>query len=152
MTGGFGYVGTHTIVEIMENDKCGFNKIIVCDYKFNPQTAANIRKAAGGQDDDLVFEEIDIRDEQKLDRIFIKYRPIKSVLNLAGVRRANQKSMLDDNVGRYVSLVRVMDTHDCHNFVFASSAAVYGDFNMDLIEEHPIKPVIPLGKIMKLVE
>ena len=80
----------------------------------------------------IVFEEVNICDEAKLDAVFTKHGPIKSVIHFAGLKAVGESCSkplfyYENNVGGSVSLIKVMNKHNCENIVFSSSCTVYGN-------------------------
>ena len=97
----------------------------------------------------VVFEQVDICDEEKLDAVFTKHGPIKSVIHFAGLKAVGEscsKPLLyyQNNVGGSVTLIKVMNKHKCENIVFSSSATLYGHQATSL-ETNPIQPTNPYG-------
>ncbi len=126
VTGGMGYIGSHTVVQLYE---AGYEPIIVdnlCNSK--PEVLNRIEKITGNRPQ---FFEIDVRDEEKLDKVFAD-NDIFAVIHFAGLKSVGesvQKPQLyfDNNIGSTEVLLRVMEKHGCKNIVFSSSATVYGN-------------------------
>ena len=126
VTGGMGYIGSHTVVQLYE---AGYEPIIVdnlCNSK--PEVLNRIEKITGKRPQ---FFEIDVRDEEKLDKVFAD-NEIFAVIHFAGLKSVGesvQKPQLyfDNNIGSTEVLLRVMEKHGCKNIVFSSSATVYGN-------------------------
>ena len=126
VTGGMGYIGSHTVVQLYE---AGYEPIIVdnlCNSK--PEVLNRIVKITGKKPQ---FFEIDVRDEEKLDKVFSE-NEIFAVIHFAGLKSVGesvQKPQLyfDNNIGSTEVLLRVMEKHGCKNIVFSSSATVYGN-------------------------
>ena len=90
----------------------------------------------------VIFEKVDICDEDGLDAVFTKHGPIKSVIHFAGLKAVGEsvsKPLLyyENNVGGSVSLIKVMNKHNCENIVFSSSATLYGH-QATSYEDNPI--------------
>lgn len=80
----------------------------------------------------VVFEELDLREEEKLDNIFAKHGPFASVIHFAGLKAVGEScekplSYYDNNVIGTIALLKVMAKHGTENIVFSSSATLYGD-------------------------
>jgi UDP-glucose 4-epimerase len=135
VTGGTGYIGSHTIVELLETDGClGFDRIVIVDNLVNssPISIDRVQQITGKADDMCVFEEVDLCDEDKLNAVFEKYGPVKSVIHFAGLKAVGEScaqplKYYENNVGGSVSLVKCMLKNGCKNIVFSSSATLYGD-------------------------
>ena len=143
VTGGCGYIGSHTVVELIKN---GYDTVIV-DNLYNSDISAldNIQKITGVKP---VFYECDIRDKDGLDKIFNE-NSIEAVIHFAGLKAVGEsvaKPLMyyENNVGGTVTLVQAMLEHGVKKIVFSSSATVYGDPDKVPITEdcslHPTNP------------
>lgn len=135
VTGGMGYIGSHTCVELLER---GMDVIIV-DNLCNSKTEAMKRvEAITGKAP--VFYELDVRDEARLSAVFDRHS-IDAVIHFAGLKAVGEsveKPMLyyDNNLNSTITLCRVMSGHGCKRIIFSSSATVYSGGNeMPLTEE-----------------
>ena len=134
VTGGAGYIGSHTCVELLERGM----DVVVVDNLVNSNAAVLERVAAitGRQP---VFYELDVRDENKLSAVFDAHS-IDCVIHFAGLKAVGEsvaKPMLyyDNNLNSTITLCRVMERHGCKKMIFSSSATVYsGDNEMPLTE------------------
>ena len=92
VTGGTGYIGSHTIVEILSTEgHCGFTKIIIVDNLSNSSKKCLERIGEITKKGDLVvFEEVDLRNEDKLDEVFTKHGPVASVIHFAGLKAVGE--------------------------------------------------------------
>ena len=134
VTGGAGYIGSHTVVELLGAGK----DVVILDnfYNSSPKVLPRIAELAGRTP---VFEECDIRDRAGLDRIFETY-DIDSVIHFAGLKAVGescQKPLLyyENNIGGTVTLCEAMAAHGCKTIVFSSSATVYGSKNVSPLRE-----------------
>lgn len=153
VTGGMGYIGSHTVVQLIEE---GYEPIIVdnlCNSK--PEVLNRIEKITGKKP---LFFEFDVRDEQKLDEVFSKYE-IFAVIHFAGLKSVGesvQKPQLyfDNNIGSTEVLLKVMEKHGCKNIVFSSSATVYGNpERVPIYEEDKLGPTTnPYGETKLQIE
>ena len=125
ITGGCGYIGSHTCIEMLA---AGYD-IVVLDNYYNSKPAALARiKELSGKD--FSFYPCDIRDREGLTRIF-REQKIDAVIHFAGLKAVGesvQKPLLyfDNNVGGTITLCEVMAENGCKRIVFSSSATVYG--------------------------
>jgi len=152
VTGGGGYIGSHTCVELL---KAG-HEVFVIDNLSNGHEAAldRIRLITNCE---LQFVKADIRDANALDEIFYTFKP-EAVIHFAGLKAvgesvANPLKYYDVNVGGSVSLLTAMSKAGCNNIVFSSSATVYGKPKyLPYDEEHPTNPVNPYGRTKLIIE
>ena len=152
VTGGAGYIGSHTCVELL---KAG-HEVFVIDNLSNGHEAAldRVRLITNCE---LQFMNADIRDSNALDKIFNTFKP-DSVIHFAGLKAVGE-SVVDPlkyyevNVGGSISLLTAMTKAECSNIVFSSSATVYGDPKyLPYDEEHPTNPVNPYGRTKLIIE
>ena len=134
VTGGAGYIGSHTCIELLN---AGYD-IVVVDNFYNSKREAlrRIAELAGKQ---FAFYECDIRDAQGLDRIF-KTEKIDAVIHFAGLKAVGESCQkpleyYDNNVNGTLVLCDVMRKNGCKKIVFSSSATVYGMNNVSPLKE-----------------
>jgi UDP-glucose 4-epimerase len=152
VTGGAGYIGSHTCVELL---KAG-HEVFVIDNLSNGHEAAldRIRLITNCE---LQFMNADIRDSNVLDKIFNTFKP-DSVIHFAGLKAVGESTAdpikyYDVNVGGSISLFTAMSKAGCNNIVFSSSATVYGKPKyLPYNEEHPTNPVNPYGRTKLMIE
>ena len=152
VTGGAGYIGSHTCVELLNAG----HEVFVIDNLCNGHEIA-LDRVRGITNRDLRFMNADIRDLSTLDNIFNTYKP-EAVIHFAGLKAvgesvANPLMYYDVNVGGSVSLLTAMSKAGCNNIVFSSSATVYGKPHyLPYDEEHPTNPVNPYGCTKLIIE
>lgn len=138
VTGGMGFIGSHTTIQLIQN---GYNPIIVdnlCNSK--PEVLNRIETISGVRP---LFYQYDVRDEKHLNEIFDKH-DIFAVIHFAGLKSVGesvQKPELyyDNNIGSTKVLLDAMKKHNVKNIVFSSSATVYGNpKKVPIIETDPI--------------
>ena len=152
VTGGTGYIGSHTVVEVLQAEgHCGFTKIVIVDNLINSSAVCleRMQTITGKVTEKVVFEEVDICNEAALDDVFSRHAPVKSVIHFAGLKAVGESvrepmKYYENNVGGSVSLVKCMLKHQCKNIVFSSSATLYGEQD-DCTEDKPIQPTNPYG-------
>ena len=134
VTGGAGYIGSHTCVELLN---AGY-EIVVLDNLCNAkkEVLGRITELTGKQ---FPFYEIDIRDSAALTQMFQK-ESIEAVIHFAGLKAVGEScekplEYYDNNVYGTVNLLQVMRAFDCKKFVFSSSATVYGGDNISPLKE-----------------
>ena len=126
VTGGTGYIGSHTVVELLNEGK----EVVVIDnfYNSNPEVLDSIKKITNK---DFKFYEIDYLDKDKLEKVF-EENDIESVINFAGFKAVGESvekplEYYHNNIGGAVILLETMKKYNVKKFVFSSSATVYGD-------------------------
>ena len=152
VTGGTGYIGSHTCVELLNSGE----DIVIIDNLYNSKTEVleRIKKITGK---DITFYNTDVRDKAALTEIFNKHN-IDSVIHFAGLKAVGEsveKPMLyyDNNLISTINLCEVMKEHGCKNLVFSSSATVYGNAEkMPLYEDMPLGAINPYGKTKWFIE
>ena len=134
VTGGAGYIGSHTVIELLASDK----DVVIIDNFYNscPVVLDRIKELSGRE---IAFEKCDIRDRGGLDKVFEKY-DIDAVIHFAGLKAVGescQKPLLyyENNIGGTVTLCEAMAAHGCKTMVFSSSATVYGENNVSPLNE-----------------
>lgn len=126
VTGGAGYIGSHTVVELLNSGK---DVIIIDDFSNSkPEALDAIRKITGK---DFKFYEMNYLDREKLEKVFEENK-IDAVLNFAGFKSVGesvQKPIMyySNNVSGALVLLDTMNKYGVKKFVFSSSATVYGD-------------------------
>lgn len=140
VTGGAGFIGSHTCVELLN---AGYDTIILdnlCNSK--SESVKRIKEITGK---DVKFYECDIRDRAGLDKIFAE-NEIEAVIHFAGLKAVGEScekplEYYDNNIGGTVILCEAMKAAGCKKIVFSSSATVYGSENPS-----PLKEDMPEGK------
>ena len=152
VTGGAGYIGSHTCVELLEAG----HEVYVIDNLCNGHEVA-LERVRSITNCELQFMNADIRNANALDEIFNTFKP-DSVIHFAGLKAVGE-SVVDPlnyyevNVGGSVSLLTAMSKADCSNIIFSSSATVYGKpLYLPYDEEHPNNPVNPYGRSKLMIE
>lgn len=152
VTGGAGYIGSHTLVELLEAEY----EVVVLDNLSNSseESLKRVEEISGRT---LHFVKADLLDKAALDRVFSEY-PIESVIHFAGkkaVGESVEKPLLyyENNVTGTINLLQAMDKHGVKRLVFSSSATVYGDPAVVPIEETAIlQPTNPYGRTKLMIE
>ncbi len=126
VTGGAGYIGSHTCVELMD---AGYEVVIV-DNLYNSSTEA-VKRVKEITGKDVTFYEADLLDKDAIDAIFSKHQ-IESVIHFAGYKAVGESvakpiEYYHNNITGTLMLCDVMRKHGVKNLVFSSSATVYGD-------------------------
>lgn len=152
ITGGTGYIGSHTVVELLNRGK----DIVIVDNLSNSSTLVldRIEKITGKT---VTFIEADICDETAMDKVFTDHN-IESVIHFAGLKAVGESSEIPlsyyhNNVSGSVTLFQVMAKHGVKNLVFSSSATVYGENNVSPLDETmPTSATNPYGQTKLMIE
>ena len=152
VTGGAGYIGSHTCVELA---KAGYG-VIVVDNLVNSKYEAvrRLEKIIGKP---VKFYENDILDAAALDKIFTENR-IDAVINFAGLKAVGESvekplEYYHNNITGMLALLEVMRAHGCKNIVFSSSATVYGNPHaVPIKEDFPLSATNPYGRTKLFIE
>ena len=140
VTGGAGFIGSHTVVELLN---AGYDTIILDNLCNSKSESVNRIKEITGKD--VKFYECDIRDREGLDKIFAE-NSIDAVIHFAGLKAVGEScekplEYYDNNIGGTVILCEAMKAAGCKKIVFSSSATVYGSENPS-----PLREDMPEGK------
>lgn len=156
VTGGAGYIGSHTVVELINH---GYNVVIVDNLSNSSYDAVSrveyiVKKP-------VPFFNVDLRDSEKLGKVFEQY-DILGVIHFAALKAVGESTHIplkyyDNNVNGTIKLLETMAAHKVKTIVFSSSATVYGDVtrfkDMIPIPEHcPNDPTNPYGKTKYVIE
>ena len=152
VTGGAGYIGSHTCVELV---KAGYG-VIVVDNLVNSKYEAvrRVEKIIGKP---VKFYENDILDAAALDKIFTENQ-IDAVINFAGLKAVGESvekplEYYHNNITGMLVLLEVMRAHGCKNIVFSSSATVYGNPHaVPIKEDFPLSATNPYGRTKLFIE
>lgn len=152
VTGGAGYIGSHTCVELLDKN---YDVIVVDNLSNSKQESlARVEKITGKK---LVFYPVDLRDNVSLSRVFQKHA-IGSVIHFAGLKAVGEsveKPLLyyENNINGTLTLCRVMIEHGVKSIVFSSSATVYGDpASVPIREDFPLHATNPYGRTKLMIE
>lgn len=152
VTGGAGYIGTHTCVELLE---AGF-EVIVADNLCNSKETAieRVKKITGKK---VKFYKVDILDKAALEQVFIENKP-DSVIHFAGLKAVGESVSIPlkyyhNNITGTLILCELMEKYQVKNLVFSSSATVYGDpASVPIAEEFPLSVTNPYGRTKLMIE
>lgn len=146
VTGGAGFIGSHTCVELLNNDYT----VIVIDNLSNSSREA-LRRVEDMTGKTLTFYEADLLDKERVVNIFEKH-DIDAVIHFAGYKAVGESvakplSYYKNNITSTLNLCEAMRKHGVFNIVFSSSATVYGDpKTVPITEDFPTSAVNPYGR------
>lgn len=151
VTGGAGYIGSHTCLQLLEAGQ----ELLILDNlsNSNAESLNRIQKIAGKK---ITFIKGDIRDEAILNSVF--QHPIDAVIHFAGLKAVGESvaeplRYYDNNVGGTLKLLAAMQRHNCKTLVFSSSATVYGDpQSVPIRENFPLSATSPYGHSKLMIE
>jgi len=152
LTGGAGYIGSHTLVELLE---AGHDLCVTDNYSNSaPEAPARVAALTGKT---FRVEEADVCDTARMSAIITDFRP-EAVVHFAGLKavgegEADPVSYYRVNVGGTLSLLSAMAAGDCKSIIFSSSATVYGDpVYLPYDESHPCAPTNVYGRSKHMAE
>ena len=152
LTGGAGYIGSHTCVVLLEN---GYDVVVVDNLcNSSEESLRRVEKITGQP---VAFYRSDLRDETAMNDIFRRHS-IDAVLHFAGLKSVAESvdqplAYYANNINSTLVLCAVMQKHEVKNFVFSSSATVYGNPETVPIDENaPVRPFNPYGRTKLFIE
>jgi UDP-glucose 4-epimerase len=152
VTGGAGYIGSHTCIELMA---AGHQVTILDNLSNSKRTVLERILQIAGQSP--VFVQADVRDAQALDRAF-EGRAFDAVIHFAGLKAVGESvaqplRYYDNNVAGTITLCEAMQRHGVRSLVFSSSATVYGDpESLPIAEDSRLSVTNPYGRSKLMVE
>ena len=153
VTGGAGYIGSHTVVELLNRKE----EIIIVDNFCNskPEMLDKIKMITNM---DFKFYEVDLLDKEGLNKVFEENPNIDSVIHFAGLKAVGESvakpiEYYHNNITGTLILLDVMKQHNCKKMVFSSSATVYGDpATVPIREDFPLSTTNPYGSTKLMIE
>jgi UDP-glucose 4-epimerase len=152
VTGGAGYIGSHTCLELLKAD----NEVVVVDNLSN-SSYESLKRVQDITGRNVTFCQVDITDSAALDQVFAKYS-IEAVIHFAGLKAVGESVSkplwyYHNNVNGTLVLCEVMAKHNIFNMVFSSSATVYGDpHTVPIREDFPLSATNPYGRSKLMIE
>ncbi len=146
VSGGAGYIGTHTCVELI---KSGY-KVIIAD-NFSNSSEEAIRRVEKITGQKIEYYNVDLCNEKKTDELFAKNSDIEAVIHFAALKAVGESvskplEYYDNNLQSLLNVLKCMRKHGVKNIVFSSSATVYGDpASVPINEEFPLSTTNPYG-------
>ena len=152
VTGGAGYIGSHTCVELLNNNY----EVVVVDNLCNSskESLKRVKQITGKE---LIFYQDDVLDESALSKIFTEQK-IDAVIHFAGLKAVGESVSMpieyyQTNLTGTLVLFKVMRDFKVKNFVFSSSATVYGDpHTVPITEDFPLSATNPYGRSKLIIE
>ncbi|MDC0347795.1 UDP-glucose 4-epimerase GalE [Gammaproteobacteria bacterium] len=152
VTGGAGYIGSHVVVAALD---AGYEPLVIDNLSNSDKE--NISAIEKIKEKKITFYNTDLRNKKNLDDIFLKNK-LSAVIHLAGSKSVSESvndplSYYDNNINSTLVLLEVMKKYNVSNFIFSSSATVYGHAGKKLISENsPLLPINPYGRSKLYIE
>ena len=153
VTGGSGYIGSHTVVELLNEGR----EVVIVDNFSNskPEVLDKIKEITKK---DFKFYEVDLLDKENLDKVFSENPEIDSVIHFAGLKAVGESvakpiEYYHNNITGTLILLDVMKKYGCKKIVFSSSATVYGNpKTVPIKEDFPLSTTNPYGSTKLMIE
>lgn len=152
ITGGAGYIGSHTCVEMLNE---GYELIVLDNFaNSKPDVIEKIKQITNK---DFTFYEIDLLNKDQLNTIFTNHK-IDAVIHFAGYKAVGESvaeplKYYQNNIISTLNLCEVMSEHRVHKLVFSSSATVYGNQEIvPILEDSPLGATNPYGRTKQMIE
>lgn len=152
VTGGAGYIGSHTCVELLN---AGYEIVVVDNYSNSKEEVIDLIKKITGKD--FVNYKLDVCDRDALNNVF-KENKIDAVIHFAGYKAVGEsvkKPLMyyRNNIDSTLTLLEVMKENNCKKIVFSSSATVYGKPDkLPIKESFPLSTTNPYGATKLMIE
>ena len=152
VTGGAGYIGTHTCVELLN---AGYDIVVVDNLDNSCEKSLDTVKNITGKD--FKFYEYDLLDKGILEKVFIENK-IDAVIHFAGLKAVGESTKIPlryyhNNITGTLVLLELMEKYDVNNIVFSSSATVYGmPKTVPITEDFPLSTTNPYGSTKLMLE
>lgn len=154
VTGGLGFIGSHTVVELQNK---GFEVVIIDDCSNSNEAVLNGIEAITGKRPQ--FEQMDLRDRNKVAAFFARHTNVDGVIHFAASKAVgesveNPLLYYENNLGTLVYLLKELSKQETARFIFSSSCTVYGQADkMPITEDAPVKPAeSPYGNTKQIGE
>nr|PZN07929.1 MAG: UDP-glucose 4-epimerase GalE [Caldicoprobacter oshimai] len=152
VTGGAGYIGSHTCVELLN---AGYNIVVVDNFSNSkPEALRRVKEITGK---DFKVYAVDLLDRDGLDKVFSE-NDIQAVIHFAGLKAVGESVAIPlkyyyNNITGTIILCEVMQKHGVKKIVFSSSATVYGKpKSVPIKEDFPLCPTNPYGRTKYMIE
>lgn len=152
VTGGAGYIGSHTCVELLN---AGYDIIVLDNLSNASEKSLEVIKRLTGKD--FPFYKVDLLDYEATERVFAENK-IDSVIHFAGLKAVGESTQIPiryyhNNITGTLHLVEIMEKYGVYNLVFSSSATVYGTpKTVPILEDFPLSTTNPYGSTKLMIE
>lgn len=153
VTGGAGYIGSHTCYELL----MAGHEVVVVDNLINSKIEAikRVEELAGRS---LIFHKVDLLNSRELNSVFVESSPVDAVIHFAGLKAVGESVdepllYYNNNIKATLNLCEAMVFHGVNNIIFSSSATVYGDpETVPITEDFPLSCTSPYGRTKLMTE
>jgi len=159
VTGGAGYIGSHTCLELLKVPDNKYNVVVVDNLdNSSEESLERVKELAKCDSSRVIFRNCDLRDQKGLKKVLDEFPEISSCVHFAGLKAVGEsvsKPLMyyDCNIGGTVNLLQELGTRGITKFVFSSSATVYGEPEMlPLVESARLQATNPYGRTKLFVE
>lgn len=155
VTGGAGYIGSHTVIALLEN---GFDVVIFDNLELGHKEIVEVLKNISAKGKVVDFIQGDLKDLSDIEKVFEKHNDIEAVVHFAAYSQVgesvkNPQKYYYNNVYGTMNLLNAMLENNVKKIVFSSTAATYGNACYTPIDEvHPQNPINPYGKTKLMIE
>lgn len=152
VTGGAGFIGSHTVVELLEKGE----DIVILD-NFSNSSSDVLEKIKQITNKNFKFYEVDLLDKENLEKVFVENN-IESVIHFAGLKAVGESVVkpieyYHNNITGTLVLLDLMKKYNCKKIVFSSSATVYGNpASLPIKEDFPLSTTNPYGSTKLIIE
>ena len=152
VTGGTGYIGSHTVLQLLDAD---YNVIILDNLSNSKLESLRRLEKLSGQE--IKFYQVDLLDYDKLEEVFVN-ESIDAVIHFAGLKAVGESVEIPlhyykNNVTGTINLCEIMQKYNVKKLVFSSSATVYGDpHKVPITEDFPLHATNPYGQTKLMIE
>ena len=152
ITGGLGYIGSHTVIECI-NSK---HSVVIVDNLYNSSIKV-LEKLNKFLNKDLKFYKTDMQNIEEFEKVFIENN-IDAVIHFAGYKAVGESvekplKYYDNNIGITINLLRLMEKYNVKKIIFSSSATVYKESEiLPLTEDMPLGVTNPYGRTKLIIE
>jgi len=154
VTGGAGYIGSHTIIDLLENN---YEVISIDNYVNSSPSVMDLIKTVTGKT--ITNYNIDLTEYQKVEGVFAEHQDLKGVIHFAALKAVGESvekplEYFDNNIKSLLHIMKAMHRHKIENLIFSSSCTVYGiPDKYPVNESTPIKPAAsPYGRTKQIGE
>ena len=152
ITGGAGYIGSHTCVELL---RAGYELVVVDNLSNSKEES--LRRVQNLAGKSVTFHKVDLLDREALEAVFAR-NPVEAVIHFAGLKAVGESVSMPlryyhNNVAGTLVLCQVMQKYSVRNLVFSSSATVYGEpERVPITEDFPLSATNPYGRSKLIIE
>ncbi len=152
VTGGAGYIGSHTCVELLNK---GYEIVVLDNLVNSCEKSLDVVKSITGKD--FPFYKVDMLDYNAMEAVF-KENKIDAVIHFAGLKAVGESTQIPityyhNNITGTLHLMQLMEKYDVNNIVFSSSATVYGmPKTVPITEDFPLSTTNPYGSTKLMIE